>query len=609
MLNNNDANYIQNDNIIDDTIHILPCLQERRQLKVNMPTLHASELEQEPAKIIYHEDTNKYETQPLTSKSVMNIFSHGSSEFNKEWNNNNNNKNTDNKITNPIIIQTQETQLGGGVLTDDIREKLLTIYSDKNNKFNQLCRKTKNKWDLYGNYLINQLDNTKNHKIAIVVAHHNRLKGLKKSDTNEALIPFYENSPCKAYANNFCLKIQLIKHTNGNISFDKKIINYGNPDKTDKLYCGKYENDVNYINTDILETQLRNVMTKNENTKTITIYLVRHGNAFHNEPFKIKHKEQLTRDSMLTPYGMFQATQLGETIRDNINYDNNEFEKSTQTEEISKVETIKPNGQSRKIYLWCSFLMRTHMTGLCIMKSMGLLTNMQRCYNIYLQLLMQRMKIAIDNKLIKYNLYDDNIKKIMNDYKNNLIVDNNNKYFIDCMFRDKEYNDDEDSIIRKLFKIYFIIKFHTKKASNDDTNNEKNIDEQNKEEQNIENEVSFFRELMLPQNKNHSDDNLLNRYIRYIKTYYNYNNNQQCMNLKELGESKENNIQLHPAQNRFNNLWKDGGNMKKTHKKIKNKKIRNKQSSKKGQHRNNKSRNKTISKRNKFKSIKNNSKK
>jgi hypothetical protein len=336
-------------------------------------------------------------------------------------------------------------------MDNDIRKELLTIYNGTNNKFNQSCSKTSQKWSLYADYLINTLDNNEPHKVAIIVAGH-----------------------------------------------------VGN------------ENNINTTNA---EVQIKEIMNQNNNTKSLSIYIIRHGNAFHNNPFSIKGDKQLTLDSMLTPYGMFQATELGEQIKKDIDI------------------IVNKSNSKLKIYLWCSFLMRTQMTGLCVIKqltnSFALsynVSNMKKCYYIYLQLLMQRMIILIDgvhhskHSAIKKNIYENTLEitniidelsnKNTNKDKNqeqiadNSIADNSiaNPFFINHIFNKDIY----PTILRKY---YYLTKLHGQEIESKNNNNQKGEIENKKE---IESkEFNFFKELLLPKKDEHT-----NQYLEYLKKKY-----------------------------------------------------------------------------------------
>lgn len=196
-------------------------------------------------------------------------------------------------------------------------------------------------------------------RTVLLITHHNRLRGLGGMfDFEQGLLPIKNNKQCDSYANNFCFRI----HYDPNASSNKittEIAFQGFPDKGEfgiscknKIGCNKKtgggENytyccptkDVTNIDTALLEKGLYNSGI----TKPTTFYVIRHGNAIHNKPMKIKDGRQL--DSPLTPLGLYQAKTLGCFLKQNKDY-KEDF-----------------NGQ---VILGTSLLSRTQLTGLAIL--------------------------------------------------------------------------------------------------------------------------------------------------------------------------------------------------------------------------------------------------
>ena len=233
------------------------------------------------------------------------------------------------------------------------------------------------KWTMYTKFLCSKFGSNmerKDNNIAMLVTHHNRMR---INDFYQALLPFkkyagrlYGKAPYEAYANNFCLKIEIIS---GQITFS--IVFPGFPDKGEfesddckefpiitqnfgtyqsggdyKYFCGENDNTfvTRFIDTDKIISGIRSGL-ETDNINMI-IYLIRHGNALHNEPVSLKtDMERL--DSALTPLGMLQAKILGEILRGE----------------------IKKDSSSCNIIIGCSFLQRTQLTAMLILDSAGIL--------------------------------------------------------------------------------------------------------------------------------------------------------------------------------------------------------------------------------------------
>jgi hypothetical protein len=236
------------------------------------------------------------------------------------------------------------------------------------------------KWTMYTKFLCSKFGNMeiKDNNIAMLVTHHNRMR---INDFYQALLPFkkyagrlYGKAPYDAYANNFCLKIE-IKKEGAEPKIYFSIVFPGFPDKGEfesnyckefpiitqnfgtyqsgggyKYFCGENDNTfvTSFIDTDKIISGIRSGL-ETDNINMI-IYLIRHGNALHNKPVSLKtDMERL--DSALTPLGMLQAKILGEILRGEIEKDSS----------------------SCNIIIGCSFLQRTQLTAMLILDSAGIL--------------------------------------------------------------------------------------------------------------------------------------------------------------------------------------------------------------------------------------------
>lgn len=312
---------------------VLPCLQETKQGGL----LFGYEFEQQPGKW----DPVKKTISPLFPGRIGGSQD-ASSYFNRFW---------------------QGTQIPLSPVT---KQDLLEIPNCSNYGFRTACKylTCEKKWDMYTQYLCDQftLDSfVKPSHSALFVTHHNRLAS--SSDT-QGILPFKPNSNSKTgksygYANNFCLKIEIKQGILDNSSFS--VFERGFPDKghftdtntntnTDITKVSPSEETYDYIkNTSplILDPIIKGIMSGLKGKEIdIDIYVIRHGNALHNKPMQLKDQSQRL-DSTLTPLGMLQAEILG--------------------------KKLEPQLVDKNVLVCCSFLQRTQLTALLLLKNAGLL--------------------------------------------------------------------------------------------------------------------------------------------------------------------------------------------------------------------------------------------
>ena len=307
---------------LDPYIYILPCLQELRV---------AIESEQEGS-IINNKGIN----------SRIAYLSFSSNSYNKVWGKDEEQR-KDNKWN---FLQKHK----------DARQSLKIPYFEgfKTCKNIKTCS---GKWALLFDWLFDKSPLKIKGGTLLLVSHHNRMK----DNTGQGLFPIKKGSNCNAYANNVCLRIEI---KNSNI-VSIKVAFGGFPDKGDLIekckddfqgggkqynYCCKIEDDNiedDNIDTSCIKEGLAAYL-HNHKIQNVVIYLVRHGNSLHNAPIN----KSLALDSCLTYLGMYQAKLLGEYLKKHY------------------IEDFK-----NPIVLGTSFLARTQLTGLCILKSIGGLDN------------------------------------------------------------------------------------------------------------------------------------------------------------------------------------------------------------------------------------------
>lgn len=145
-------------------------------------------------------------------------------------------------------------------------------------------------------------------KIVVMVSHHNLMK--------EVLLPFEKKSGKRGIANCSCIKIEIGESKDMSI----EVIFEGFPDK------GKYkyetEGELENINMNGIDSGIERL------EYPVTIYLVRHGNAMHNKPMmdflQKKNMGYRPLDSSLTPLGYYQAEELGNFLKEELNETNQE---------------------------------------------------------------------------------------------------------------------------------------------------------------------------------------------------------------------------------------------------------------------------------------------
>ena len=321
-------------------IYVLPCLQELKAQKVMIGRLIGYEYEQQPGKW----DAVKKQLTPLFSGALYGT-ANATDYFDKYWNGT---SIPDSKVT---------------------KEGLLDIPNCNSYGFKTECKKMNcsDKWKMYTQFLKSKCPSN-NNNVALMVTHHNRMRD---KDPFQGLIPFKKNTDLNsfnAYANNFCLKISI------NIVNNQPIITYsiffpGFPDKGEfntnciipELQSGggdEYnyacqignESISNYIDTTSIENGIKSALIDGESLN-LDIYLVRHGNSLHNKPVNASDAftpEQNRLDSCLTPLGMFQADLIGKYFMSQGVFNNT------------------------NIIFCASFLQRTQLTGLLILKSAGI---------------------------------------------------------------------------------------------------------------------------------------------------------------------------------------------------------------------------------------------
>lgn len=319
-----------------NTIYVLPCLQELKE----GGRVVGAEYEQQPGK--------------WNGKKVIPLFTgfaygsgDGSDKFDEYWSGKSNIPNDD--ITKNGLLTIPDCSSFGFKSNNYLTSTQCKDFS---------CTQ---KWSIYTKFLKSKYLNSSANNVALLVTHHNRMRD---SDLMHGLLPFKDNSPYNAYANNICLKISILNNMVRYSLFFK-----GFPDKGDFEDCisddktrnntgviiggSKYKYFCNININDFINTELitNGINEANIDGIKIDIYVIRHGNALHNKSVSISDfatTNQNRLDSSLTPLGMYQAKILGDSFMS---------------------EGVLNNAN---IILCCSFLQRTQLTGLLLLFHAGI---------------------------------------------------------------------------------------------------------------------------------------------------------------------------------------------------------------------------------------------
>jgi len=382
-------------NTLEDTLYILPCLQERRQnfmntTKSNLSILSKIEKEQEGSII-----DNNGNIKPIDpDRNTSDVF-------------------------NDVWIGKKDQSTGQNMSIDNVLknkgDNRKGLIAPNLPTFETNCKDidTSRKWEMFGNFA---KDNLQDGGTLMLITHHNRMRGFTNNDP-QALIPLNASSKCKSYANNVCFRIVI---DNDQPLPDDKIkitIPYaGFPDKggfdtnckidsCDKNGCNKttgggnnYCCDDSITIGDINFKVVIDGLNKCNITKKTIIYIIRHGNSLHNKPLDIKDGTQT--DSSLTYLGMYQAKILGEYLK-NSEY-NNDF------------------NNNNKIILGASFLSRTQLTGLSILKNIlgRLPPNMEFNYDLLMKMAVNRLSnFSADNFFINGKVFAPLNNNNKNDFR------------------------------------------------------------------------------------------------------------------------------------------------------------------------------------------------
>ena len=353
--------------IIESQIHVLPCLQE---LKTPMAYSAGKEKEQQAG---YWNETKMEPLSNMETSDLFDTYWSGTTEPNE-------------KFTKDGLLKIPNFNGYG--------------FTNGKECNNFTCQ---TKWSMYTQYLVGKFSTTQDKQnIAFLVSHHNRMRddnlyqGILPLKVNthktydKILKKFTSSKPpsCDSYANCFTLKIRVVPRgntlitgsdpvcgkeclkPNANYHFD--VVFPGYPDKggfsSDKKIGGGYkycDELLDNINVDVVADGIdegigvlkakAKAEAEAEAIEPFTIYLVRHGNSMHNKPINAKDQEERF-DSSLTPLGIYQAYNVGRQI----------YEKADEEpEEGTKKDHPFSNAN---IILCSSFLQRTQLTGLCILK-------------------------------------------------------------------------------------------------------------------------------------------------------------------------------------------------------------------------------------------------
>ena len=161
---------------LTDSMFILPCLQEREQLN-----------EKEQQSSIIKNDDQHHIQHPMPS---------GNKVYYDYW------------YDKDYQLDDRKSIIVPKLLKDAMPSGKISLFRSK-----PTCRKftTAQKWEMYGKWAATNLQNG---GTALIVTHHNRMRGLsdkltgsKLFDLEGGILPINNEKNCNAYANNFCFRI------------------------------------------------------------------------------------------------------------------------------------------------------------------------------------------------------------------------------------------------------------------------------------------------------------------------------------------------------------------------------------------------------------------
>ena len=363
-----------------EQIVVPPCLQELKK----GGRIVSKEYEQQPSKWV------NGKLEPLFGGRVYGSAD-ASAKFDAYWRGDGKGPNVEGDVMDPLSPD--------GVSKNNpiTKNGLLEIPVMKKYGFTGECKKLScsQKWAMYTEFLCDKFAkmSEKKNNVALIVTHHNRMRD---TDLYQGLLPFTSKNIViegrnkeLAYANNFCLKIQINPDdvenpvtfevffpgfpdkgdfeqkatTSGNVGeisrIDSLSGNQGSESGSESGDPGNqegggddysYQTDASKIKMDVIRAGIISGLKNFTGIKKlITIYFLRHGNSLHNKPVEISDYglEQKRLDSSLTPLGMYQAI-------------------------ILAAEFLKADAfLNSNIVLCCSFLQRTQLTGLLLLEAAG----------------------------------------------------------------------------------------------------------------------------------------------------------------------------------------------------------------------------------------------
>lgn len=220
------------------------------------------------------------------------------------------------------------------------------------------------------------------------VTHHNRLK-------KTIFKSIMDKNDKYNFANCMCIKIYSTTNNSNKRHWNFEIIFKGFPDKKEYKYFNKSKwstttKGINYLNltdiTNILDDIYRDESgISNDNLNNVNIFLIRHGNAFHNLPLKLTGKTtketirklpNRTVDSSLTPLGIVQALLL-------------------KTFLVKNGHMKRPTRNNFNIFT-ASILNRSQHTALLLINS-KIYKNLKILKNIFMKMAIFRLKRKIEN--------------------------------------------------------------------------------------------------------------------------------------------------------------------------------------------------------------------
>lgn len=256
-----------------------------------------------------------------------------------------------------------------------------------------------------------------------VVSHHGTMR--------KSILPILIDNEIEKIANCACFILEKIDgHWILKLAFD------GFPDKNQKYYS------LRKGGKDILIKTKKYIPILNDLDENVRIFIIRHGNAYHNYPLKMRGTIfNRTVDTNLTPLGIYQARVLGQTL--------------------IKKEYLKNDNNENSNFFCSSNMNRSQHTALELVKTLNHASskNHSSSENLYPELSKLEVfftDMAITRLIRKsggLDLFKDNLKLLIN-WAKNYTEENIAKYNLSIVRKKRDMKSKLDYIVKDSINLW-----------------------------------------------------------------------------------------------------------------------------------------------------------